>query len=206
MGMIINRRRTYWGSKILPYDAEIEYLESTGTQWIDTGYKDNSNANEMVFDFDVEGKEDIIGNVGREFYINGTKIVGIANGVTAFAYYKPTTTRILISVPTQTGNRYNIVTTYSKTNSTFTIDVEGTQQSGAYSGISSNINYTMLNRGNDVANFKGKIYSGKIYEDGELVRDFIPVRVGNVGYMYDKVSKQLFGNSGTGAFILGSDK
>jgi hypothetical protein len=39
-----------------------------------------------------------------------------------------------------------------------------------------------------------------------LVRDFIPVRVGNVGYMYDKVSGQLFGNSGTGNFILGPDK
>ena len=23
----------------LPYDAEVEYLESTGTQWIDTGIK-----------------------------------------------------------------------------------------------------------------------------------------------------------------------
>ena len=38
-----------------------------------------------------------------------------------------------------------------------------------------------------------------------LVRDLIPVRVGNVGYMYDKVSGQLFGNSGTGNFILGPD-
>ena len=42
--------------------------------------------------------------------------------------------------------------------------------------------------------------------DGEtLVRDYIPVRVGQVGYMYDKVSGQLFGNSGTGNFILGND-
>ena len=38
------------------------------------------------------------------------------------------------------------------------------------------------------------------------IRDLIPVRVGNVGYMYDKVSRQLFGNSGTGDFILGPDK
>ena len=36
--------------------------------------------------------------------------------------------------------------------------------------------------------------------------DLIPVRVGQVGYMYDKVSRQLFGNSGTGNFILGNDK
>ena len=36
--------------------------------------------------------------------------------------------------------------------------------------------------------------------------DLIPVRVGQVGYMYDKVSGQLFGNVGTGDFGLGPDK
>ena len=38
-----------------------------------------------------------------------------------------------------------------------------------------------------------------------MLRDFVPVRIGNVGYMYDKVSKQLFGSIGTGQFILGQD-
>ena len=54
--------------------------------------------------------------------------------------------------------------------------------------------------------FIGRIMSAKI-KDAEynILRDFIPVRVGNVGYMYDKVSGQLFGNSGTGSFILGPD-
>lgn len=50
-----------------------------------------------------------------------------------------------------------------------------------------------------------KIGKVRMTVDGVLVRDFIPVRVGQVGYMYDKVSKQLFGNSGTGSFTLGSD-
>jgi hypothetical protein len=51
-----------------------------------------------------------------------------------------------------------------------------------------------------------RLYSFYIKKDGALVHDFIPVRVGNVGYMYDKVSGQLFGNSGTGSFVLGPDK
>jgi hypothetical protein len=38
-----------------------------------------------------------------------------------------------------------------------------------------------------------------------MLRDFIPVRKGTTGYMYDKVSGQLFGNSGSGNFILGPD-
>ena len=35
----------------------------------------------------------------------------------------------------------------------------------------------------------------------------IPVRKDGVGYMYDKISGQLFGNAaGTGAFVIGPDK
>ena len=52
-----------------------------------------------------------------------------------------------------------------------------------------------------------KIGSCKLYLNNVLVRDFIPVRVGTVGYMYDRVTRRLFGNSGTGgAFVLGPDK
>ena len=45
----------------------------------------------------------------------------------------------------------------------------------------------------------------KIYQDGALVRDFIPVRVGTTGYLYDRVSEQLFANAGSGAFVYGED-
>lgn len=40
---------------------------------------------------------------------------------------------------------------------------------------------------------------------GLYVIDFIPVRIGQVGYMFDRVSGTLFGNSGTDNFIVGSD-
>lgn len=51
----------------------------------------------------------------------------------------------------------------------------------------------------------GRIYSAYVKQDGVLVRDFVPVRVDNVGYMYDKVSGQLFGNVGGSDFIIGND-
>jgi hypothetical protein len=51
-----------------------------------------------------------------------------------------------------------------------------------------------------------RIYYCKIYDNNNLVRDFVPVRVGTTGYMYDKVSRQLFGNIGSGSFTLGPDK
>lgn len=46
--------------------------------------------------------------------------------------------------------------------------------------------------------------------DGVVVRDYVPVRIGEgesaVGLMYDRVSGELFGNDGTGYFIVGPDK
>lgn len=48
-------------------------------------------------------------------------------------------------------------------------------------------------------------YGAQITQGSELIMDFIPVRVGQIGYMYDKISHKLFGNSGTGDFILGPD-
>ena len=50
-----------------------------------------------------------------------------------------------------------------------------------------------------------RIYSLSMTSGGVLVRDFIPVRVGQIGYLYDKVSGELFGNSGSGSFTLGND-
>ena len=52
---------------------------------------------------------------------------------------------------------------------------------------------------------KCKIFNCKIGNGNILVRDLIPVRVGTVGYMYDNVSGQLFANTGSGNFILGPD-
>lgn len=53
--------------------------------------------------------------------------------------------------------------------------------------------------------YAGKIYSVQISQGNQIVMDLIPVRVGNVGYMFDKISGNLYGNNGTGSFTLGPD-
>ena len=50
-----------------------------------------------------------------------------------------------------------------------------------------------------------RIYAARIWDDGDLVRDFKAVRVGAVGYMFDSVSQTLFGTAGSGDFTLGPD-
>jgi NADPH-dependent curcumin reductase CurA len=50
-----------------------------------------------------------------------------------------------------------------------------------------------------------KIRSAKILRDGAPILDLSSVRIGSTGSMYDRVSGQLFGNNGTGDFIVGAD-
>jgi hypothetical protein len=49
------------------------------------------------------------------------------------------------------------------------------------------------------------VYSFKVYNSNTLIRDFIPVRIGNTGYMFDKITGKMYGNAGTGSFTLGPD-
>lgn len=54
-------------------------------------------------------------------------------------------------------------------------------------------------------------YDVKVYRywvvdsSGNYILNCIPVRVGTTGYLYDKVSNQIFGNLKSGTFILGPD-
>lgn len=49
------------------------------------------------------------------------------------------------------------------------------------------------------------VYSAKLSTGGVLQRDLVPVRLGTVGYFYDRVSKALFG-AATGSLTPGPDK
>lgn len=60
--------------------------------------------------------------------------------------------------------------------------------------------------------WSGVLYKSKnsvkrlwIANNGVKTSDCIPARVDQTGYLYDKVSKTLLGNAGTGNFVLGND-
>ena len=56
--------------------------------------------------------------------------------------------------------------------------------------------------------YRGRIYSMQMYENGSIVRDFQPARRNsdNVLGMYDKLNKVFYGNNGTGTFGAGAVK
>lgn len=65
--------------------------------------------------------------------------------------------------------------------------------------------FALNNKGVAEKFFRGKITSFSITLDEIVIIDLIPVRKGNFGYMYDRVSGKLFRNHGTGSFIIGPD-
>lgn len=78
-------------------------------------------------------------------------------------------------------------------------------------GKQASINQTKGTTNNNVIHLFGttnigcRIYSFKVRNASTLLCDLFPVRIGQVGYMYDAVSGKLFGNIGTGNFVLGPD-
>ena len=202
------------GGKKLPYDAEIEYLESTGTQYINT-----EHIATQYTEYECVG-ELTSTNIDTFCCLFGYHVGNIRNGsynsLGGFCLFcNPT---IVIQARTGVYGNPNIVSdTHWVANAKHTfilkynyLTLDGntfTSRNTLYSNPIS----TYIFSAHDVnaqyrRNSPAKIYRFLIRENNILVRKFIPVRVGSVGYMYDNVSGQLFGNSGTGDFILGPDK
>jgi hypothetical protein len=179
--MIAARQIAFGGSKRKPYDAEIEYLESTGTQWIDTEYRsDNTNAIELTVVTD--GTSGFMGSNGN-LQIDLTLSKGLGKRTMMVTHSKNIGPQTYVNgslVKSQNYHKYN----------GYIIALFAFGTSGTTVG----------------ENTRAKVYSSELRVGNITVRDLIPVRVGNVGYLFDKVSMKLFGNSGTGSFVLGPDK
>ena len=202
MGTLLNRRRYMGGGSALPYDAEIDYLESTGTQWIDTGiYPD------ATYTFD------------SEVWITKSQGETVLWGVRKSGAYNSDNQQCMLNYPNYSGYYFiGLFSTNTSKKENWRTDFNP-QVNVKYSLVGMTVVPTMQTMTFPVHLFgfnnKGSAYPSigacrlgewVAYSNGIVVADFIPVRVGQVGYMYDKVSRQLFGNSGTGSFILGPDK
>ena len=201
--MLINLRNALMAGKRLPYDAEIEFLESTGTQWIDTGIVGDNTVTftGLVYRTSNASNECAVGSLSASFtrcwlsyFYVGKYRLGYGR-----LYSDPTTAPIgewlYQELKHESGNANlyaNGVVVASVPIETFTTGLN------MYIGA-------MNSAGSASYTFKGKIAGIQIYKSGVLVRDFIPVRKGTVGYLYDRVTRKLFGNAGTGDFVLGPD-
>ena len=179
--------------------TELQYIESTGTQYIDTGvYATNNTAIETKF----------VNN-----YAESSTRVLIADRWASSRQF-------VLSIVAQTnaplvlGGLNKTLNSYWSINTDFTVlmDKNNIIVNGdtiAWTGSETTFTSTMplymfgvpdTNNRNALVN----MYYMKIYENGTLVRNFIPAtNVSNVVGMYDTVSNTFFTNSGTGSFTAG---
>lgn len=186
----------------------IEYLQSTGTQYIDTGvYGHMNHTYEINFNQIDTNNYRIWGVFGQQSYVGYNMSFTYGSSTWMVRWESTSNGQRNIGLGSINTQKHNI----KISNGQIYFD---NLDKGITDGHNSNfvINFNLflftINPANNTpsSNAKVRIYSYKdIDENGNLIRDFIPVRIGNVGYMFDKVSKKLFGNSGTGNFTLGAD-
>ena len=200
----------------LPYDAEVEYLESTGTQYIDTGLvvtpAMRMDVDMAVTDWDAS-QYSLTGASGIRFTFG--------KGYTGSSTSSGNATKLYFGL----GDRNQPISSINLANikgerHTFSLDAETKywylDGAGDYivsvGTITTGTRPIMLlaQSTNDNGSVRGqqaaKLYGATFTDNGVLVRSFVPVRVGQTGYLFDRVSGQLFGNAGTGAFTIGPDK
>ena len=194
-----------YGHTITP----VEYLQSNGQgAYIKTGITANFNTKaEVLFSYsDNNGSPAVLGgrttSTSGAFCIWGKSSAGYVccnfsnTGVFNSSVTASTNTKYTAILEssgyTVNGSKTNITTTTTFTSpELYMFDVQGANTSTSGTG----------NR-----KLVGKIYCCKIWDNGTLVRDFIPVKdENNVGYMFDKVTHTLYANAGTGSFVVGSE-
>ena len=192
----------------LPYDAEVEYLESTGLEFIETDIPDypKQNRAEIVFSMFGTGvrNTNLIGSYGQAFnyvsfrYANRTYYYGNRGATTPL-------------LPCTSGDVH--VGTYEYADGAVLFSLDGESATYETTLISQGYMFSLLGmRGSSAANLTGRIYGFKVVErdGGAIVADLHPVRFTDKngvdeGAMYDRVSGKLYRNSGDGSFIIGPD-
>lgn len=197
---------------LLPYDAEVEYLQSDTNAYIDTGVKITSSLK-------VDTHVTILPTVPGNMPLFGGRVSSSSNNYSLY-YYMDDNKGWQWRYSSGSG-MYRIANSLTKGDYHISnaVNVRAMVISGAYFGtvtatatsFTTNLNFFIFGANNNGAvgarraDFQLKDF--KLYDGDVLLRDYIPVRVGQVGYLYDKVTKTLYGNAdGTGAFTFGSDK
>lgn len=164
--------------------TKLAYIQSSGTQYINTGvYPTEKTA--IEFKASSEFYAAVTSSAARYgIYLVPTGRIDMAFGTTGYkgsvltGLSEPTTVRMENGKIAANGSEYSFTT-----QSAFTISTQlplFAQNTTLVSGV---------------------LYYCKIYDNGTLIRDFIPCadNNGTVG-LYDLVNKQFYGNAGSGTF------
>lgn len=180
--------------------TQVEYLQSTGTQYIDVGFKPNQDTRAIL-------------DVNSALVSGPVWLFGARTSASSKAYN-------FLCYGSKYRSDYNDNSSTSLTinpSGRFTIDKDknvtkingSTASTITYGAFQCEYNLFLFSNNNAGAANSGasiSIYSCKIYDNGVLVRDMVPARnsSGTLG-MYDLVGGTFYTNAGSGTFTAGAD-
>ena len=200
-------------SKCLIYDVqptkipseyqEVEYIESSGTQYIDTGMNLNQNS----------GVELKISNITYE----NAKLFGSRSSATSNNFsIISTSTSIVLDFQNYNNNRLQVSTpisepiTISLNNQKMIVNTNE-KNIGTYTSFTTPGHAYIFNGSGSFPNGYGlssmRLYYCKIYDNGTLVRDYIPCyrKSDNEPGLYDLVNNVFYTNAGSDSFTYGNE-
>ena len=182
----------------------VKYLESTGTQYIDTNYKPNGNTIiELKYQTPTQNtiQQGIFGarDSGNNRFTLFTGAV--KNGFQVdYSIVEPGLAIYSQNIPGVDGTAINVI----KLSNYLIINDNKISEVSKKTFQNSQNMYLFANNNNGIAQLpmKGYIWYFKIYEGDTLVRDYIPV-IDSSGRpcLYDKVEDKFYYNQGTGEFL-----
>lgn len=183
----------YMGAKRLPSGyTRVEYIESSGTQYIDTGFKPSGDTRLVLSGYNTSS--------------DSVWIAGSWNSASTCTYTVRFPVEFYFGGNTTKLGLGTILGTFEIDFNKNVVSVNGTSTtmpSWSFTG-SYNMYLFALNAAGNVSSgrFIGKIYSCKIYDNGTLVRDFVPCYRDSdrVVGLYDAVHWKFYTNAGTGTF------
>lgn len=187
-----------------PYE-ELEYIKSTGTQFIDTGIPARTNTS-----IEVDAKLNAINNRTTMMGNWGTR----ENDDLRWCVYFHNDERLYFYISTSNyswewSNKVGVRNIYKIDHNKFYVNGNLYRDFTSRGNIDTQKNaliFTASSDGSDACYMT--LYACKVWENDVLVRDFIPVRrkSDNEICLYDKLTEEFYTNRGTGSFSAGPEK
>lgn len=185
---------------------KLEYIESTGNQYIDTGIPVNTLNNPK---FEIKMK--ITSSNLDAYALNGSYVYGQAVqfglAITSSTKARVTMNCGFASPVNYTDINKNDFHTLYLSNGLQKVDNIVIGESSTINLEENNYNFYLFGRNGSITfrdNYAMQIVYFKSWDNNVLIRDFIPVlNKNNIACMYDKVNKKFYYNQGTGEFLYG---
>ena len=192
--------------------TQLEYIESTGTQYIDTGVNaDNKLKLDMDMEFTSKGISTYKNPFGAIYNTGALRLhINPNNASSVNVQTGPNNSNVPVF------NGYPYTTRFQSIidilNKTITTRIDNTTQESTLTYTNSfnlNMNFWLFRRNANSEDLKyysyNKLYYFRMYQNGTLVRDFIPCyrNSDNEAGLYDLINNVFYTNQGTGKFIKG---